>query len=80
MSCGVGRRHGWDPVWLWLWHRPAAVALIPPLAWELPCAVGCSPKKDKKRERKEGRKEERKKERKRKSNLHTKIGLLLQRD
>ena len=26
--------------WLWLWHRPAAAALIHPLAWELPYAVG----------------------------------------
>ena len=23
MSCGVGRRSGWDPVWLWLWCRLA---------------------------------------------------------
>ena len=34
MSCGVGHRHGSDPVWLWLWCRPATTALIPPLAWE----------------------------------------------
>ena len=34
MSCGVGRKHGWDLVLLWLWHRPAATALIGPLAWE----------------------------------------------
>ena len=33
VSCGVGRRHGLDPVLLWLWWRPAAVALIGPLAW-----------------------------------------------
>ena len=26
MSCGVGRRHSSDPVWLWLWCRPAATA------------------------------------------------------
>ena len=25
-----------DPVLLWLWRRPAAAALIGPLAWELP--------------------------------------------
>jgi len=24
----------------WLWHRPEAAALIPPLAWELPYAAG----------------------------------------
>ena len=29
---GVGHRYGLDPVWLW--HRPAAVALIRPLARE----------------------------------------------
>ena len=28
MSYSVGRRHALDPVLLWLWHRPAAVALI----------------------------------------------------
>ena len=28
MSCGVGLRHGWDLALLWLWHRPAATALI----------------------------------------------------
>ena len=27
-------------MWLWLWRRPAAVALIPPLAWEPLYAVG----------------------------------------
>jgi len=40
VSCGVGRRLGLDPTWLWLWHRPAATALIGPLAWEPPYAVG----------------------------------------
>ena len=34
MSCGVGRRHGSDPVLLWLWRRLAATAPIRPLAWE----------------------------------------------
>ena len=29
-----------DLALLWLWHRPAAVALIRPLALELPYAVG----------------------------------------
>ena len=29
VSCGVGCRHGWDSVLLWLWHRrPVATALI----------------------------------------------------
>ena len=40
MSCGVGHRLSLDPVLLWLWDRPVAVALIRPLAWEHPCAVG----------------------------------------
>ena len=39
---------------LWLWCRPAAVALIQPLAWKLPYAVRVA--------KKEGRKEGRKKE------------------
>ena len=39
MSCGIGHRRGPDPVLLWLWHRPAAVAPIPPLAWKLPYAM-----------------------------------------
>ena len=34
MSCGVGRRHGSDPMLLWLWRRPAAMALIESLTWE----------------------------------------------
>ena len=38
MSCGVGCRHGSDLVMLWC--RPSAVALIGPLAWELPYAMG----------------------------------------
>ena len=39
MSCGVGFRHGSDPVLLWLWHRPASVAPIQPLVWEPPYAT-----------------------------------------
>ena len=49
MSCSVGYRHGLDPVLLW--HRPAAIALIGPLAWELPYAVGVALKKQKKKKR-----------------------------
>ena len=45
MSCGVGRRQGSDLVLLWLWCRPAATALIQPLAWELPYAMGVALKK-----------------------------------
>ena len=50
MSCGVGRRCGSDPVLLWLWQE--AVALIGPLAWELPFAIGTALKKKKKKGRK----------------------------
>ena len=45
MSCGVGCRCGSDPALLWLWHRPAAMAPIRPLAWEPPYAVGVALKK-----------------------------------
>jgi len=47
MSCGVGRRPSWDLVLLWLWHRPAAVAQIQPLAWEPPYAMGAALKRQK---------------------------------
>ena len=40
MSCGVGRRHGLDPVLLWC--RSAAVAPNGPLAWEPPYAAGAA--------------------------------------
>ena len=40
-----------NPKLLWLWHRPTAVALIPPQAWELPCAVGTALKKKQKKGR-----------------------------
>ena len=42
MGCGVGLRRGSDPKLLWLWYRPAATALIRPLAWELPYATGAT--------------------------------------
>ena len=35
----IGHRRSSDPVLLWLEHRPAAAALIRPLAWELPHAA-----------------------------------------
>ena len=54
MSYGVGRRHSSDPALLWLWCRPAATALIRPLAWEPPYAVGAAQEiAKKKKERKE---------------------------
>jgi len=34
--------------------RPAATALIRPLAWETPYAVGAAPEKGKKKKKKEG--------------------------
>ena len=37
-----------DPLLLWLWYRPAAVAPIQPLAWELPYADGAALKSKKK--------------------------------
>ena len=40
MSCGVGHRSSLDLVLLWLWRRLVGEALIGPLAWELPYAVG----------------------------------------
>ena len=36
----------------WLWCRPAAVALIQPLAWEPPNAMGVAPKKTKDQKKK----------------------------
>ena len=51
MSCGVGCSVS-DLVVLWLWCRPATVALIPPLLWEPPYATDVALKK-KKNNRKE---------------------------
>ena len=39
MSCGVGCRCGSDPVWLWLWQRPAAEALVGPLVLDGMCGT-----------------------------------------
>ena len=36
-----------DPALPWMWHRPAAVALIRPLAWELPHAADAALKSKK---------------------------------
>ena len=52
MICGVGHRRGWDPVLLRLWHRLAAVALIEPLAWESPYAMGAALKSNKNKKKK----------------------------
>ena len=51
MSCGVGRRCGSDLALLLLWRRLGATALIQPLAWEPPYAVGMALEKTKKRKR-----------------------------
>ena len=48
VSRGVGCRRGSDPALLWLWCRPVATALIQPLAWEPPYAVGAALEKTKK--------------------------------
>ena len=58
-SCGVGCRCGSDCMLMWLWHRPAAVALILSLAWELSYAASAALKRQRKKKKreKEGRKE-----------------------
>ena len=52
MSCGVGRRCFSDLALLWLWHRPAAIAPIQPLAWEPPYAAGMALKRQKDKKKK----------------------------
>ena len=47
LKCGVGHRHGLDLAVLGLWHRPAPTALIRPLAWEPPYAMGVALKRQK---------------------------------
>ena len=49
MSCGVGC--GSDPTLLWLWHRPAATALIRLLAWEPPYAADAALKRQKEKKK-----------------------------
>lgn len=55
MSCGGDHRHGSDPELLWLRCRPAAVAPIQPLAWQLPCTTGLKRQEDKIRRKKKNR-------------------------
>ena len=52
VSCAIGCRCHLDPVLLWLWHRLAAVAPIPPLAWELTYATSVALKSKKKKKKK----------------------------
>ena len=63
MSCGVDCRHGSDPALLWLWHRPAAVAPIRPLAWEPPYAAGAAQRNSKKTKKKKKKKKKKPKKR-----------------
>ena len=53
-----------DPELLWLWCRPTATALIRPLAWEPPYAMGAALEKAKKKKEKK-KKKKKKKERNR---------------
>ena len=53
MSCGIGPRRGLDPALLWLWRRLAATALIGPLAWEPPYAMGVALRRQKKKKKKD---------------------------
>ena len=53
MGYGIGHRCGLDPVLLWLWYKPAAAAMIQPLAWEIPYATGAAPKSKKTKKKKE---------------------------
>ena len=55
VSCGVGCRHGSDPVLLWLWRRPVAIAPIRPLLWESPYASGTALEKAKRQKKKKNR-------------------------
>ena len=52
MSSSVGLRCGSDLALLWLWHRPAATALIGLLAWKPPYATVVALKKKNKNKNK----------------------------
>ena len=52
-SCVVGHRRGWDFTSLWLSLRPVAAALIGPLAWGPPCAMGVALKRKKTKQTKQ---------------------------
>ena len=55
MSCGVSHRYGSDPTLLWLWHRPASLALIRPPSLGTSICHGCSHKKRKKKKERENK-------------------------
>ena len=48
-SCSVGHRYRSDLALLWLWHRPAAAAIIRPLAQEFPYATDAALKQEKRK-------------------------------
>ena len=52
LSCVVGCRCASDPALLWLWCRPAAIAVIRPLAWEPPHAAAGAAQEMAKRQKK----------------------------
>ena len=56
MSCGVGYRRGSDPCCSGCGVRPAAVALIRPLAWKPPYAAGMALKSKKQKKKKKKKK------------------------
>ena len=70
MNWGVDHGLGVDPLLLWLWCRPAAVALIQSLAWDLPYAIGAALK------RKRKKKKERKKSKKKRHRCSSDLALL----
>ena len=51
MSCSAGPRRSLDPTLLWLWNRPAAVALIQSQAWERPYAISAALKRKEKKKK-----------------------------
>ena len=69
MSCGVGHRNGLDPMLLWLWHRPAVIAPIRPLSWELPYARGVALKRQKQTNKQTNKQKNLKARTKKKNNL-----------
>ena len=54
---------------LWLWHRPAATALIGPLAWEPSYAKGAALKKTEQKQKRKKRKGKKRKEKRKEENL-----------
>ena len=57
VNCGVGSRHGLDPMLLWLWCRMAAAAPTGPLAWVPPYTAGVALEKAKRQKRQKKKKE-----------------------